>query len=70
MELLKDLQWRYATKAYTDKKVSNEKLDFILEAINLTASSCGLQPYRGRRSCALSSDNSAYPGNCAFDIRF
>ena len=46
MELLKDLQWRYATKAYTDKKVSDEKLDFILEAINLTASSCGLQPYR------------------------
>lgn len=46
MDLLKDLQWRYATKAYTDKKVSDEKLDFILEAINLTASSCGLQPYR------------------------
>lgn len=46
MDLIQDLNWRYATKSYIDKKVSKEKLDFILEAINLSASSCGLQPYR------------------------
>ncbi|QES88348.1 NAD(P)H-dependent oxidoreductase [Rhizosphaericola mali] len=46
MNLKEDLNWRYAVKAYSDQKVSDDKIDFILEAINLTASSCGLQPYR------------------------
>lgn len=46
MDLIQDLNWRYATKSYTNKIVSDEKINFILEAINLTASSCGLQPYR------------------------
>lgn len=46
MDLIQDLNWRYATKSYIDKKVSEEHLEFILEAINLSASSCGLQPYR------------------------
>jgi nitroreductase/dihydropteridine reductase len=46
MDLIEDLNWRYATKKFTDEKVSEEKLKYILEAINLTASSCGLQPYR------------------------
>lgn len=46
MNLIEDLNWRYATKKFTDRKVSEEKLQHILEATNLTASSCGLQPYR------------------------
>ena len=46
MDLIQDLNWRYATKSYSNQKISNEKLDFILEAINLSASSIGLQPYR------------------------
>jgi nitroreductase len=45
-ELLQDLQWRYATKKMDSaKSVSTEKVDFILEAIRLSASSSGLQPY-------------------------
>lgn len=46
MDLIQDLNWRYATKSYSNQRISNEKLDFILEAINLSASSVGLQPYR------------------------
>ena len=46
MELIKSLQWRYAVKKYTDELVSEEKIDQIIEAINLSASSCGIQPYR------------------------
>jgi nitroreductase/dihydropteridine reductase len=46
MDLIKNLQWRYAVKKYSDKPVSEDKIDQILEAINLTASSCGIQPYR------------------------
>ena|SRR5690606_4219715 len=46
MDLIQDLNWRYATKSYSDKKITEEKLNFIVEAINLSASSCGLQPYR------------------------
>ncbi|KUJ49730.1 nitroreductase family protein [Chryseobacterium sp. JAH] len=46
MELIKNLKWRYAVKKYSDEKVSEDKIDQIVEAINLTASSCGIQPYR------------------------
>ena len=46
MDLIQDLKWRYATKSYLNEKVSEEKVGFILEAINLSASSCGIQPYR------------------------
>jgi nitroreductase/dihydropteridine reductase len=46
MELIKTLQWRYAVKKYTDELVTEDKIDQIIEAINLTASSCGIQPYR------------------------
>lgn len=46
MDLIQDLNWRYATKRYSNKKITEEKLNFITEAINLSASSCGLQPYR------------------------
>lgn len=46
MNLIENLKWRYATKAYNNIKVTEEKVDQILEAINLSASSCGLQSYR------------------------
>ena len=46
MSLIDTLQWRYATKKMdSTKSVSPEKVDKILEAIRLTASSSGLQPY-------------------------
>jgi len=45
MELLEKLNWRYATKRMTGATVPEEKIDHILEAIRLLASSMGLQPY-------------------------
>lgn len=47
MELKEVLNWRYATKRYDpSKKVTEEDLQQILEAVNLSASSTGLQPFR------------------------
>jgi len=46
MELIKNLQWRYAVKKYSDELVGEDQVDQIVEAVNLTASSCGIQPYR------------------------
>ncbi|AEA45490.1 NAD(P)H-dependent oxidoreductase [Fluviicola taffensis] len=46
MNLIDTLNWRYAVKRMTSEKVSDEKVQEILEAINLTATSAGLQPYR------------------------
>ncbi|WP_397472400.1 NAD(P)H-dependent oxidoreductase [Rheinheimera sp.] len=41
------LNWRYAAKKLqADKAVPQEKLEHILEAIRLSASSSGLQPYQ------------------------
>jgi len=46
MSLIGKLQWRYATKKMDPtKSVPLEKVEKILEAIRLTASSSGLQPY-------------------------
>lgn len=45
-DLISKLQWRYATKKFNPTKVvPQEKLDRILEAVRLTATSSGLQPY-------------------------
>ncbi|MFZ6774770.1 NAD(P)H-dependent oxidoreductase [Undibacterium sp. SXout7W] len=45
-DLIKKLQWRYATKKMNPAKaVPQEKVERILEAIRLTATSSGLQPY-------------------------
>jgi len=47
MKLIDSLKWRYATKKYdTSKKVSQENIDYIKEAVQLSASSYGLQPYK------------------------
>ncbi len=45
MSLIEDLNWRYATKRMNGQKVPQEKLDYILDAIRLAASSYGLQPF-------------------------
>jgi len=45
MELINALQWRYATKKMNGKRVPTESVDKILQAIQLTPSSVGLQPY-------------------------
>jgi nitroreductase/dihydropteridine reductase len=45
-DLIQNLQWRYAAKKMNPAKVvPQEKVDRILEAIRLTATSSGLQPY-------------------------
>ncbi len=47
MELLNALRWRYATKRFDPaKKVSENDLRQLMEAVNLSASSFGLQHYR------------------------
>ncbi|MEJ6979254.1 NAD(P)H-dependent oxidoreductase [Pedobacter sp. P351] len=46
MDILSLLNWRYATKRMTGKKIPQEKVEVILESIRLSASSIGLQPYR------------------------
>lgn len=46
MNLIDTLNWRYAVKRMTSEKVSDEKVKEILEAVNLTATSAGMQPFR------------------------
>ncbi len=46
-KLITDLNWRYATKQYdTSKKVSESDISTLKEAIRLSVSSYGLQPYK------------------------
>lgn len=47
MELLKSLDWRYATKKFdATKKVSTSDLEKIKKSVRLSASSYGLQAYK------------------------
>lgn len=46
MQLIHALNWRYAVKRMNGNKVPQEKVDTILEATRLSASSFGLQPYK------------------------
>ena len=45
MELLNNLNWRYATKAMNGQKIPQEKIDNIIEGISLAPTSSGLQPF-------------------------
>lgn len=46
-EIIKKLQWRYATKKFdANKKLPKNKLSVLKEAFNLTATSYGLQPLK------------------------
>lgn len=43
---IENLHWRYATKQFdSEKEVSEDDIETLLEAIRLSASSYGLQPY-------------------------
>jgi nitroreductase len=44
-DLIEKLNWRYAAKRMNGEAVPEEKLSTILEAIQLSPSSAGLQPY-------------------------
>ena len=46
MNIIDKLNWRYATKKFSDAPVSNEDLNTIIESARLTASSLGLQSYQ------------------------
>ncbi|MDD4516706.1 nitroreductase family protein [Massilibacteroides sp.] len=47
MGLLESSKWRYATKKFDpSKKVSQENVDKIIEAVNLAPTSSGLQPFQ------------------------
>lgn len=46
MSLIQDLNWRYAAKKLNGIAVSAEQLDTILKAVNLAATSYGLQPFK------------------------
>ena len=46
-QIVSSLGWRYATKGFdTAKKVSQGDLDTLLEAIRLSPSSLGIQPWK------------------------
>ena len=46
MSFLSNLNWRYATKKFdSSRKVTDTDLDTLLEAIRLTPTSFGMQPY-------------------------
>ena len=47
MSFLSQLEWRYATKKFdASKKVSEEDIGKILEAIRMTPTSFGLESYK------------------------
>lgn len=47
MNILESLNWRAAIKQFdTEKKVSQEDIDNLIEAANLTATSGGFQPFK------------------------
>ncbi len=46
MSIIDSLSWRYAVKRMNGNKVSQDKLDTLLDAIALSASGFGLQPYQ------------------------
>lgn len=45
MNIIEDLNWRYATKRYINQEVPQAQIDTLLESIRLTATSLGLQPF-------------------------
>lgn len=47
MDIIERLNWRYATKEFDNtKKLNKEQLDKVLDALRLSASSFGLQPWK------------------------
>ena len=46
MSIIENLSWRYAVKRMNGNVVSEEKIETLLDAIRLSASGFGLQPYQ------------------------
>jgi len=46
MDLITNLNWRYATKKMNGTPVEQEKVDYIIEAARLAPTSSGLHPFR------------------------
>jgi len=46
MSIIENLSWRYAVKKMNGNAVSDEKIETLLDAIRLSASGFGLQPYQ------------------------
>lgn len=47
MNIIEKLKWRYAVKKFdTRRKLTNDQLAYLLEAINLAPTSYGLQPFK------------------------
>ncbi len=46
MDIIKQLNWRYAVKKFTDEKLSDIQLNTVLESVRLSPSGAGLQPYK------------------------
>jgi len=47
MDIIKSLEWRYATKKFDpSKKLSNQQIETLKKAFNLTPTSFGLQPLK------------------------
>ncbi len=47
INIIESLKWRYATKKFdANRKLQPQKLEILLEAFNLTATSYGLQPIK------------------------
>ena len=46
MSLIEDLKWRHACKGMNGAKVPQDVVERILEAINLTPTSLGMQAFK------------------------
>ena len=46
MNILRQLNWRYAVREFSDKTINHSDISELIEAVRLTPSSYGLQPYR------------------------
>jgi nitroreductase len=46
MSIINSLSWRYAVKRMNGNSISTEKLDTLMDAIQLSASGFGLMPYQ------------------------
>lgn len=46
MNIIDALNWRYAVRQFSHQRIDNEKINQLIEATRLSATSYGLQPYR------------------------
>jgi nitroreductase/dihydropteridine reductase len=46
MNILESLNWRYAVREFNDRQIETTTINELIEAVRLTPSSYGLQPYK------------------------